>query len=123
MKRLIPGILIVAAFSASVGSARADSNVYLCIDEHGTKEYKNTGDTKGCKKVNLPALTVAAPVRSGNESANKPQPATPSDFPQVDGGTQKARDNDRRQILEDELKSEQRKLSDLEKDYHNIIHI
>lgn len=118
MKRLIPGILIVAAISASSGSVHAESTVYLCIDEHGSKEYKNTGDTKGCKKVNLPALTVTAPVRPA-ESANKPQSATPSDFPKVDGGTQKARDNERRQILQDELKSEQQKLAGLEKEYNN----
>ena len=117
MKRLIPGMLIIAAFSASIGSVHAESDVYVCIDEHGNKEYKNTGDIKGCKKVNLPALTVTAPVRP--ESANKPQPATPSDFPKVDGGTQKARDNDRRQILQDELNSEQKKLANLEKEYNN----
>ncbi|MGS0741508.1 DUF4124 domain-containing protein [Glaciimonas sp. GG7] len=118
MKHLISGMLIVAAFSA-ISAAQAD-NIYLCINSNGTKEYTNTGDTKGCKKVDLPPLTIAAPVRPPAAAAvNKPATATPADFPKVDGGTQKARDNDRRQILQDELKTEQQKLSGLEKDYNN----
>ena len=123
MKHLIPGILIVAAISAISGAAQAQSNIYLCVDGNGTKEYKNTGDTKGCKKVSLPPLTVAAPVlpsaASGSGTAAKPQPATPPNFPKIDGGTQKARDNDRRQILQDELRSEQQKLASQEKEYNN----
>ncbi|QRX83518.1 DUF4124 domain-containing protein [Glaciimonas sp. PAMC28666] len=122
MKHLIPGFLIVAAMSAISAPALAQSNIFLCVDAQGTKEYKNTGDTKGCKKVDLPPLTVSAAPRStsaGSGAANRPQPATPSDFPKVDGGTQKTRDNDRRQILQDELKTEQQKLNDLEKVYNN----
>ncbi|PUA20306.1 DUF4124 domain-containing protein [Glaciimonas sp. PCH181] len=122
MKHLITGILIVAAISAISGTAQAQSNIYLCVDGNGTKEYKNTGDTKGCKKVNLPPLTVTAPVlppAASGGAASKPQPATPPNFPKVDGGTQKARDNDRRQILQDELRSEQQKLAGQEKDYNN----
>jgi chromosome segregation ATPase len=45
--------------------------------------------------------------------------SSPSDFPRVDGSTQKARDSDRRRILEDELRREEGKLSDLKKTYNN----
>jgi hypothetical protein len=47
-------------------------------------------------------------------SASKPAtpqnsaPSSSAGFPRVDTGTQKARDNDRRRILEDELANEQR---------------
>ncbi|MEB0011179.1 DUF4124 domain-containing protein [Glaciimonas sp. Gout2] len=121
MKHLIPGILIVAAMSAIGGAAMAQSNIYLCVDAQGTREYKNTGDTKGCKKVDLPPLSVASSPRPavGSNAANKSSPVTPPDFPKVDGGTQKTRDNDRRQILQDELKTEQQKLADIEKVYNN----
>jgi hypothetical protein len=97
-----------------VGRAYAESDVYLCVDENGHKEYKNNGSTKGCKKVELPGITVVpAPT------LKKPVAKSPSDFPKVDDSTQKSRDNDRRQILQDELKSEQQKLADLKKDYNN----
>lgn len=121
MKHLIPGFLIVAVISAISAPALAQSNIYLCVDAQGTKEYKNTGDTKGCKKVDLPPLTMSAAPRptTGLSSVTKPQPVTPPDFPKVDGGTQKTRDNDRRQILQEELKTEQQKMADLEKVYNN----
>lgn len=42
----------------------------------------------------------------------------PSDFPKVDGAEQKARDADRRRILQDELGSEENKLAALRKEYN-----
>jgi hypothetical protein len=41
---------------------------------------------------------------------------SPSGFPKVDGDTQKARDNDRRKILEQELASEQKSLEQAKKE-------
>lgn len=122
MKQLLAALILLAA---AAGQAHAQSEVYLCIDEHGKKEYKNTGATKGCKKIDLPGITTfaAPPARalvsgSGSASSAKPAPATPSDFPKVDNNTQKERDNDRRQILRNELKAEQQKLEDLKKEYN-----
>jgi hypothetical protein len=109
--------LIGGMFSVTV---HAESEVFLCVDQNGVKEYKNTGDTKGCKRVSLPPLTVTSsskPIREGG--AAKPAASTPTDFPKVDNGTQKARDNDRRQILQDELRNEQQRLADLKKDYND----
>nr|WP_041742370.1 hypothetical protein [Collimonas fungivorans] len=122
MKRLLPGFLLLAAVSIAAGTAHAQSEVFLCVDQNGVKEYKNTGDTKGCKRVSLPPLTVTSsggkPAREG-AAASKPAASTPTDFPKVDNGTQKARDNDRRQILQDELKNEQQRLAGLKKDYND----
>ncbi len=96
--------------------------VYLCVDDKGHREYKNTGNVKGCKKVELPGLTtvpppppVAAKRAPTNTSSSKA--TSPSEFPKVDDSTQKARDNDRKQILLDELKSEEQKLAKLKADY------
>ncbi|MFZ6648204.1 DUF4124 domain-containing protein [Undibacterium sp. TJN25] len=114
MKRLFSGLILFGIFAAH---AYAESDVYLCVDEHGNKEYKNTGLTKGCKKVELQGLTVApAPVLPA--SAKKTAKA-PSDFPKVDDSTQKARDSDRKQILLDELKSEEQKLALQQKEFNN----
>lgn len=115
-------------FSALLGLAcvasapvLAQSDVYLCVDANGKKEYKNTGITKGCKLVDLPHVnTIPAPAsakKTASGSSAKPA-ASPSGFPKVDEGTQKARDSDRKQILLDELKVEEQKLEALKKEYN-----
>jgi hypothetical protein len=118
MKRQLLTAILVSAAAAIASLAHAQNEVYLCVGENGQKEYKNTGITKGCKKVELPGITtVPAPVRRpGIQTASV---KSPSDFPKVDGGTQKARDNDRRQILLDEMKAEEQKLANLKKDYNS----
>lgn len=117
MKRQLTGLLLLAA---AAGYAHAQSDVYLCVDEHGKKEYKNTGATKGCKKVDLPGITMipAPPKKPAVQAASKPA-SSPSDFPKVDSGTQKARDSDRKQILLDEMKGEEQKLANLKKEFNN----
>lgn len=124
MLRFSRGFLLLAAVGmfggVFSGIVHAQSEVYLCVDQNGVKEYKNTGDTKGCKRVSLPPLTVtsSSKVSGGGAASSKPAASTPPDFPKVDNGTQKARDNDRRQILQDELKNEQQRLANLKKDYN-----
>lgn len=94
----------------------AQSDVYLCIDANGNKEYKNTGSTARCKKVDLPPMTtLPAPAKSAAPAAK----SAPSDFPRVDDSVQKARDNERRQILQDELRKEEKKLADIRSEYNN----
>lgn len=116
----LTGLLLLLA---AAGAAHAQSEVYLCVDEHGKREYKNTGTTKGCKKVDLPGITMipAPPKKAATQTAaaTKPAASTPQDFPKVDNGTQKTRDNDRKQILLDEMKAEEQKLANLKKDYNN----
>jgi hypothetical protein len=113
MKIQLAGIVLIAAFGYA--HAQSPGEVFLCVDEHGNKEYKNTGTTKGCKKVELPSLLTipAPPKRAASSSASSP------DFPKVDGNAQKARDNDRRQILQDELKAEQDRLANLKKEFNS----
>ena len=122
IKRLLPIFIVLNTWLLLNNTAHAESAVYLC-ENNGVKEYKNTGDTKGCKKISLPALTVTSPARSApaasGGNANKSAPATPGDFPKVDGGTQKKRDDDRRHILQGELNAEQQKLAELQKAYGN----
>jgi hypothetical protein len=107
-------------FSALAIQTCAASDVYLCVDGNGRREYKNTGATKGCKKVDLPGITtVPAPTKrvAANNSAKKT--ASPSDFPKVDNGTQKTRDSERKQILLEEKKAEEQKLAELNQEYKN----
>lgn len=119
MKLVISSAVLLAAI-CSVG-AHAQSEVYLCVDERGNKEYKNTGGTKGCKRVELPGITtIEAPrARPAAAPTATAKTAASEGFPKVDSTTQKARDNDRRQILADELKNEEQKLAALKKDFNN----
>lgn len=118
MNRLLSGLVLLVGVQAI---AHAQGEVYLCVDDNGKKEYKNTGAVKGCKKVDLQGLTVipgpSLPA-SGKKTQGKPA-SSPSDFPKVDEGTQKARDSDRKQILQEELKAEEQKLANLKKEYNN----
>lgn len=108
----------------AIGFAHAEGDIYKCVTADGTVEFKNTGPVKNCKKMELEGISVIpAPKRSSGSvqtaSLKSTSSTSPSDYPRVDAGTQKARDNDRRQILQDEMKSEQDKLASLKKDYNN----
>ena len=111
MNRLFSGAFLLSVLA---GYAHAQADVFLCVDESGKKEYKNTGATKGCKRVELPGINIipAPPIAKKAEKS-------PSGFPKVDDSTQKARDADRKQILLDELRAEEQKLASLKKDYNN----
>ncbi|MFM9437221.1 hypothetical protein ACFDR9_004308 [Janthinobacterium sp. CG_23.3] len=64
-------------------------------------------------------LPLPPPPRAGGgAAAPAPTMSTPADFPKVDSGAQKARDNDRRQILLDELRAEEQKLAALKLEYN-----
>lgn len=103
MKRFL--ILCVSIFAFSV-FAEAKSKVYLCIDKDGHKEYRNTNITKGCKKVSLPYITTVsdqAPkksVRNNDKKAKKD-----------------ALNDERKRILNNELRAERNKLAVLQKEY------
>jgi hypothetical protein len=110
MKQILFAFL--TAFTLAGGShVYADTDIYVCTDANGVKTYGNVGDGKGCKKVDLPGLNTFPTPKKVTKA--------PGDFPKVDEATQKKRDSDRKQILADELKSEQQKLSDLNSQYNN----
>ena len=122
MKRQLSFMLLSSACLLHALPAQAQSEIFLCDDGHGSKEYKNTGTTKGCKRIDLPGITTIPglprkPAAVVTTAAVRPA-TSPPDFPRVDGVTQKARDNDRRQILLDEMRTEEQKLADLKKEFN-----
>jgi len=124
MKALIfgPGMsaLAIAAALAGPSLAQASSEIFVCRDADGRKVYQNTGGGKGCTRLDVqPALTVAAPRQPATRLATAETKAiSPATFPRVDTQTQRARDGDRRRILEDELGSEEAKLQSLRVEYN-----
>jgi hypothetical protein len=106
--RLTSLLAVLSIFGSS--AAWAQSEIFQCTDATGKIEYKNTGVTKGCKKITVDPVVVPKLANST---------ATGGNFPKVDSSTQKARDSDRRKILEDELSQQKAKLAQLQKDYNN----
>jgi hypothetical protein len=95
----------------------AQGTVWRCTDSDGRAHYTNIKkDTEGrsCQVVTKEVSVVPAgqtPVQAANRSAAAQTP-TPANFPRVDRETQKARDDGRRRILEDELATEEKSLAD-----------
>jgi hypothetical protein len=95
----------------------AQGTVWKCTDADGRAHYTNIKkDTEGrsCQIVTKEVSVVPAgqtPAQAANRSAAAQTP-TPANFPRVDRETQKARDDGRRRILEDELATEEKSLSD-----------
>jgi hypothetical protein len=94
--------------------------VYKCIDQNGLTLYTDRSG-RGCTVLDLPGTIPAPQQRAAAPSgARAAAPASsPADFPKVNGAQQRARDDDRREILNDELRSEEKKLADLRRDFNN----
>lgn len=119
--------LAAALAAGACAPARADGQIFLCVDADGRKELTDVNKKGNCKLLDLPgaiaapprrAAPVPAPPRAGGGGGGGAAAATPADFPKVDSSEQKARDNDRRQILVDELKAEEQKLAALKLEYN-----
>lgn len=109
---LIP-LLMTAAY------VHAQSGVYVCSQPNGVREYRNTGDMKGCKKLDLQDIsTIPSPPPSASQQQAKVN-NTGDGFPKVDSYVQKRRDQDRMQILLEEVRLEEEKLTSLKKEYQN----
>jgi hypothetical protein len=108
--------LLALALLAGLGVqplARAD--IYLCVDANGKKELTDNPKT-GCKQLDVPN-NIPAPSGRRNTGPAKPV-TTPTDFPKVGGSEQRARDADRREILQQELRAEEKKLAELKSEYN-----
>ena len=114
MKSSIVFALVLAATIASPALAQG---VYLCTQPNGTREYRNTGDTRGCRKLELEAISTIPSTSSSSSQAKLD--ASGSAFPKIDSQVQNRRDQDRMQILLDEVRTEEGKLAELKKEFQN----
>jgi len=114
------------AMFALLFCASAQAQIYRCTDANGRPLYTDVKVGK-CQLIDTgysapPAASapIPAPRSTGGSGASSPAPAsTPSGFPRVDNVVQRARDDDRREILGDELRIEERKLLELKKVFNN----
>lgn len=113
------------ALLASLLCASAQAQIYRCVDANGRPLYTDTKVGK-CQLIDTgysqPAASapIPAPRSAGGGGGASPEPsAAPSNFPRVDTSQQRARDDERRAILGDELRSEERKLTELKRVFNN----
>lgn len=103
-----------ASLVALLVSTPAWSVVYKCTDADGRVTYTNDKSIgRDCKAISTdqPVSSIPAPPRRPAPAA-APQPPSSGGFPSVPADTQRARDADRRQILETELAAEERALAE-----------
>lgn len=102
MKQCLLFSALAALFGASQ-PAQADT-LYKCQGPDGRTTYTNQKIDKSCEIISQdkPVSTFSSP--------QKQKQATPTEFPRVNSDQQKARDNDRRAILEQELANELKNL-------------
>lgn len=121
MMTALAGLLCAAALPHA-----SAQGVYVCVDAEGRKTLTDI-DRGGCKTLVPPTVAsdvIPAPRRASSSQVRLASVAprassSPADFPRVDSAQQKARDDDRRGILNEELRSEERKLADLLKEFNN----
>jgi hypothetical protein len=113
MKTLFACIALLLALPAVADTCKYE-------DASGRVIYSNM-PMKGAKKIACFGFDGGASAGGGSRSnGSRPrasQNPTPAGFPRVDSGTQKARDDTRRTILQEELATEQNALEQAKKDY------
>lgn len=96
---------------------RCPGNPVLYTDSLSAKEARD----KGCRTLEGSPITVVQSAKpragSGPASASAPSSSRPADQ-RVDPGDQRARDTDARRILEGELRREEERLAQMQKDFN-----
>lgn len=110
--RLVSRLILIACSMGFIFSVQAE--IYKFIDDQGNVTYTNM-PRPGAKKLDLDVPPPpAAPSPKDTAAGKKPRSSitspSPVYFPRVDPTTQRRRDDMRRQLLTEELASEQRNL-------------
>jgi hypothetical protein len=111
--------IFAAVFVAGLSGLAGAQDIYRCVDEEGRITLQNTGRAKGCNPLNVqPIVSVSAPSTASKAGRNATE-ARPANFPRIDSGTQRVRDDNRKRILEDELKAEESRLAPLRTEFNS----
>jgi hypothetical protein len=120
--RLAGAALALSALVAGRPALAQSDTIWLCVDDQGHKTFQNVGNAgHGCRRIDgliatIPGTTPAPAAATASAEARSVSPAS---FPRIDRDTQKVRDNDRKRILEEELRVEQERLAHLKGDFNN----
>ena len=94
--------------------SEANAVIYKCVMADGGILFTQIKENSSCKVTASAENAIPAPPRA--KPAGAAANPSPAGFPRVQEDTQKARDGDRRHILEQELAGEQRHLELARKD-------
>lgn len=83
--------------------APAHAEIYKFVDENGHVTFTDV-HRKGAKRIDLPG--APAPLARPQGPRRASYSPSPANFPRIDAGTQKRRDDVRRRVLEDEIAGE-----------------
>jgi Domain of unknown function (DUF4124) len=102
----------------STGSV-AQGSVCKYMDANGNIVFSNLPPDKGMRKISCMSGEEAPKRSGGTASSGVKGTPTPGDFPRVDSGTQKGRDDVRRKVLGEELATEEQMLAESRAAYAN----
>lgn len=112
---------MVLALAGVTGPASAQATVYRCpgppvlyTDALSAKEAQD----KGCRSIDGTPITVFSPIKP-KAGSTSPTAASGAPNERVDPKDQKSRDNERRRVLEQELREAEERLAKLQKEYNN----
>jgi len=92
----------------------ANADICKYVDREGNLHYTNVAPERGWKKL---SCGVGGSGSSAERTARSAP--SPSGFPKVDAGTQRGRDDLRRQVLTEELTTEEKLLVEARASYAN----
>ena len=104
---------MLALLALSVPPVAADV-IYQCVDDQGHRSFSNIRPTPS-KNLKCTSMDMGGTPARAASPKSAPRAATPAGFPKVEETVQKARDNDRRRILENELDAERNNLTQAKK--------
>ena len=90
---------------SAILAAPVQAQIYKYVDENGQVTFTDVY-RRGAQKIDLPG--APAPLPPAKPAAPRAAVPSPANFPRIDAGTQKRRDDIRRQVLQDEMESERR---------------
>lgn len=117
LNRLTALLLLVASLGA-----QAQGTVYRCpgppilyTDTLSAKEAKE----KGCRTIEGTPITIVQTVKPRPAASGPAAEAPRNAESRVDAGQQKVRDDERRRVLQDELRQAEDRLANAQKEYNN----
>lgn len=121
---LLQAATLVTLVWAGGAAAQGDTSIWMCVDpESGAKMFTNNPrGAKQCHRVDQPGAVArpARPAASTSAAASPKSSASSPTRPAAPALTseQRQRESDRKQILQDELASENKKLAELQREYN-----